>query len=928
MPESMPNKIPRSIKHFLSNEKRFLNAGFWYWDSESNKIHVSKKVLKTLGIANESDEFEFNTLLGIVYKTDKDKLKRAFNRLKKGFSLQREVDFRVKEGKGWQWVKIIALTDEVVSEGKRYIIGQFKSIDVGKYTSSEYDFLEAMSFATFRYNPVDEVISWQTSVPDDFSSSDEFWNIDDFKKYLGEETFKSLRSNLQVFINQSNSKELAINFNYRSIPYKLSFAKVRDSSFLQGVLYRYIEAENDESINIQKFSKILNRHQVAFLEIDTNDNIVGWNGYAAKIFGFEKSPCQISALKKFFSDSEWSKFYDWAKGETTKQLTTSFKRENDDELILLWKKVIDDANERESTIFAARDITGQAKLQGRVKELENSLGRLKAYSLKIQKLTTGSDVLKAFNEEIKQLYPKAISVVFSYNDDDNFLTIVDISGVNEKSYKVIVDELGWNPIGRRLFFDSENLRSLLPSNTKELTIPINEVLDGIVSVVSYKNLERIFGVEKTFGVGFIKDDRVYGGTLIIKSQNSKEIYTDVVDEYAVLTSSHLAITNQINELKAKIDTLKSKISEQYDLITHISHSVRTPLNSILGFSSLFELTEIDKTQRKDFIKIIQEQSNEILEQMNQFQDYVRVANHSISIIKANQCINDLLVELQDAAKSSCSLVRSNAVTVTFSKPENSDFLEIYTDSGRIIQAFVIYINYLSKIIQAGSIDFRYSIVEGKVIFSISEVESAIDLSVREQIIEALKGVVSEEVRNIDYFNVILANRIFDLLGGDIHISEENEKIKVEVAFDLNVKVDESFEDNEEEQETTTSVDYKNNIILIVEDEEVNYLILKELVHSWGASSLWAKNGKEAVELVSSLNKSIDLILMDIRMPVMDGYAATMEIKQINPNIPVVAQTAYSAPEERLKAQAAGCNGYITKPIDPKALLNVIEIFLG
>ncbi|HNV53394.1 MAG TPA: response regulator [Tenuifilaceae bacterium] len=123
------------------------------------------------------------------------------------------------------------------------------------------------------------------------------------------------------------------------------------------------------------------------------------------------------------------------------------------------------------------------------------------------------------------------------------------------------------------------------------------------------------------------------------------------------------------------------------------------------------------------------------------------------------------------------------------------------------------------------------------------------------------------------------------------------------------------------------VDFKNKVILIVDDEEVNYLVLNELLITWGATTLWAKNGKEAVDLVNSINQNIDAVLMDIRMPVMDGYAATMEIKQINPQIPIIAQTAYASDEDRLKAEAAGCNGYITKPIDTNILSEVLEIFL-
>ena len=103
--------------------------------------------------------------------------------------------------------------------------------------------------------------------------------------------------------------------------------------------------------------------------------------------------------------------------------------------------------------------------------------------------------------------------------------------------------------------------------------------------------------------------------------------------------------------------------------------------------------------------------------------------------------------------------------------------------------------------------------------------------------------------------------------------------------------------------------------------------MEELLNLTGVTLLWAKDGAQAVELVKTLKK-IDLILMDIKMPVMNGYAATMEVRQINPKIPIIAQTAYAFSEDRQKAEAAGCNDYITKPINSKELFAMMQKYLG
>ena len=115
-------------------------------------------------------------------------------------------------------------------------------------------------------------------------------------------------------------------------------------------------------------------------------------------------------------------------------------------------------------------------------------------------------------------------------------------------------------------------------------------------------------------------------------------------------------------------------------------------------------------------------------------------------------------------------------------------------------------------------------------------------------------------------------------------------------------------------------------ILIAEDVESNFLYLNAVLSKIKANIIWAKNGREAIELFKQHN-DIDLILMDLQMPEMNGYEATKVIKSINPSIPVIAQTAFAMAEDRTKALNAGCDEYLAKPIRSKDLLNIVERFL-
>ena len=121
-------------------------------------------------------------------------------------------------------------------------------------------------------------------------------------------------------------------------------------------------------------------------------------------------------------------------------------------------------------------------------------------------------------------------------------------------------------------------------------------------------------------------------------------------------------------------------------------------------------------------------------------------------------------------------------------------------------------------------------------------------------------------------------------------------------------------------------DYKEMIILIAEDDDSNYHLLNIMLKATKANIIWAHNGREAVELCTK-NQNIDLVLMDIKMPVMTGIEATREIKKINSQLPVVAQTAYTLNGDYEKVREAGCDDYIEKPIRKGKLFNILTKYL-
>lgn len=814
---------PFNIMHFLSNLNRYYKAGFWFWNSNTNRIHLRKKFVNALGFKDsDNDNIPLDDFIKLVHKDDKKALVKSFQRLRQNTALHQELDIRIMVHDEWQHKRIFAIAvKENPPANNFYIIGQFRNVEPCK-------------------------------------------------------------SGINA---------------------------------------------NDETITFERFANLLQKHQLALLEIDIDGTVVNWNKSSAKLFQFDSASTQSVSLREGFADETWKKFQEWLLSGSGKPFTAIYKNINGSEFYLNWSKLVDNPQGKKRFIVAASDVSQLVEFQNQIKRHDFQNEVIDSFFSQIKGQITPDEVFLLLGQTIEKAFPKSISIVFSYSADDSFVTLESIFGAKTKAWDAFIDELGWNPVGRRHFIEKEKLTTLISVNVAENIIPFNELLDGIVSATTYKVFERIFKIGKSYISGIVKDDRLFGGIILFQTPDSEPIDTQFLNRISIVASTVIDLSKANLDSCQKVDGLKKQLAEKYELLTYINHSIRTPLNSIIGFSSMLDFTELDKSLQTEYLRIIQNQSKSLLDLTNELQDFVRISTGALTVIKTKQNVNDLFQELQANIDSRLGLLELYNIKVNYTIPENADFLELYTDSGRLVQALSIYFIQFIKFIQTGSLNIGYSIEDDKIKFFIHEGDSSIDSKIRTSFTDDLKALLSGTYSQSTHFNILLANRLLTLIEGEVEIFNDG-KLKLEVKFSLIADEAQPQADELDEEQSTKRIEFKNSVVLIVEDEEVNYLILNELLTAWGVSTIWAKNGKEAVDLVSSLNQSINLILMDIRMPVMDGYAATMEIKQVNPAIPVVAQTAFSAPQERLKAQAAGCNGYITKPIDPNILHHVLEMYLA
>ena len=234
-----------------------------------------------------------------------------------------------------------------------------------------------------------------------------------------------------------------------------------------------------------------------------------------------------------------------------------------------------------------------------------------------------------------------------------------------------------------------------------------------------------------------------------------------------------------------------------------------------------------------------------------------------------------------------------------------------------------------KFTNKGHISFGYLLKDNFIEIYVKDTGVGIKSEKQEIIFERFSQEEREFSQNIGGLGLGLsiAKENSELLGGFISVESkkwEGSTFKVSIPYKPVNEVIKTKELTEREVEKNSKFN-----ILVVEDEEINYLFVEILLTEkidLKCNVLHAKDGKEAIEICKN-NLNIDLVLMDINMPIMNGYEATKQIKEVFPNLPIVAQTAYSTPEDKEKVLTAGCNDFITKPIAKEVLNTMLNNYL-
>lgn len=439
--------------------------------------------------------------------------------------------------------------------------------------------------------------------------------------------------------------------------------------------------------------------------------------------------------------------------------------------------------------------------------------------------------------------------------------------------------------------------------------------------------------------GFIESFEECLSTKAMVSKESKFVSIWGKEIFAKYYLVPIIIGNQVKSVLANVEDitsikdtekvlidLKNKAEESDRLKTaflaNMSHEIRTPMNAICGFSNLLLDGNLSKDQKENFVEIININSMQLLSIINDIIDISKIESGQISLSNVKFNVNELLNEVETVFAAQAKL---KGLKFTCQKGLSNSEATISSDEMKVRQILNNLIYNALKFTETGSVEIGYKLNGDYLEFFVKDTGNGIPLDKYEVIFERFQQLenTSNQSRKGTGLGLPISKAFVELLGGKIWLLSEfgsGTTFYFSIPYNPIIEKDEVVE---------TSIDqlyiWKNKTILIAEDDDPNYLYLEQLLVPSKAKILWAINGQEAVDMC--LKNKVDLVLMDIKMPIQSGFEATKELRQNGINIPIIAQTAYAFSEDKEKALSSGCDHYISKPIEQFELLNLISQYL-
>lgn len=534
--------------------------------------------------------------------------------------------------------------------------------------------------------------------------------------------------------------------------------------------------------------------------------------------------------------------------------------------------------------------------------------------------------LKLSEERYKALFDWAADGILIGNHDGTIIncnkSMAQISGYKREellgeniSMLFPKDELNKKPFNYKAILAGKTIltqRKMKRKDDKTITIEMNtrKVADGRLQTYIRDISERIAAQER------------------IREQNEELVQAE--EELKTTNNELIQLTEKLIKQREELKAAKEKAEESDRLksafLANMSHEIRTPMNGIMGFAQMLKKGKYNADKQHKFLGVIHSLTKHLLQIINDIVDISKIEADQLSIYKETFFVNDLLHEIYNTFAEEIQNQSKENISIRLSQQNSRKDSKICTDNIRLRQILTNLMSNAIKFTKKGKIDLGYYCENDRYIFYVADTGIGISKSKQNEIFNRFRQANDAITRKFEGtgLGLSISKSLTKKLSGQIWVNSTPDKgstfyVSIPRGTPQSIFVDSKSENN-------VHYSWASKNILVVEDEEANQIFLKELLETTDASITIAENGQKALEFWQNVNK-IDLMLLDLRLPDISGLEVAKKIRKTDKHTPIIAQTAYAMGDDREASQNAGCNNYISKPVDIELLMSMINDYL-